>query len=194
MEQQVTKGKIYTKLGDKGYTTLLGNNRKISKANLRVEACGTLDELNAFIGFAIVALRSYDQLTILVTACLRIQCELFDLGAQLSSYPVAMEQTIITINEIQKLEEEIDAMDLQLVKVNNFIFPNNSEVVVRLHLVRTVCRRLERIVIRLFELIKLDDIVLAYLNRLSDWFFMASRYASMVLQQTETVWNRENKS
>lgn len=186
------KRKIYTGIGDKGYTNLYAGNRQISKANLRIEACGTLDELNAFIGFAVVALKSYEQLTTIVKRCTRIQNELFDLGAQLSSYPLILENIpIISLNDVKILENEIDEMDLQLPALNHFILPGGNEPVARLHLARTVCRRLERLVVRLSELVKFDGIVLVYLNRLSDWLFVAARFVGMSLQQKEVIWHRE---
>jgi cob(I)alamin adenosyltransferase len=190
MDEGITKRKIYTGVGDSGYTNLAGT-RKISKANLRIEACGTIDELNAFLGFAIVALKPYAQLTILVERCLRIQNELFDLGAQLSSYPLILESTpIISMNEIKKLEAEIDSMDLLLPPLGNFIFPGGNEAVVRLQLVRTVCRRLERVVVRLSELVKFDATMLIYINRLSDWFFVAGRFTAATLKQPESIWHK----
>ena len=102
MDHQTIKRKIYTKRGDKGYTHLLGNNRSISKGHLRIEACGVLDELNAFLGYAIVAIKPYEQLGKIASKCLRIQKELFDLGAYLTSYPLIVEDNlaIISLNEV----------------------------------------------------------------------------------------------
>lgn len=188
---ELTKGKVYTGIGDQGYTTLIGN-RKISKANLRIEACGTIDELNAFLGFAIIALKPYIQLTALVDRCLRIQNELFDLGAQLSSYPLVIEtMPIISMNDIKKLEEEIDSMDTFLSPLTNFILPGGNEPVARLQLVRTICRRLERVIVRLSELVKFNEIMLIYINRLGDWFFVAARFTAITLKQPENIWKRE---
>lgn len=188
---RTTKRKIYTRAGDKGYTSTLGSARNVSKAHLRIEVCGTLDELNAFIGFAISALKQYEQLTDIVKKCLRIQHELFDLGAQLLSYPIATQETwsIVSANDVKILEEEIDEMDLQLPELHNFILPGGGEAAARLHVSRTICRRLERVLVRLSELIKFDEIIIVYINRLSDWLFMTARFVASTLKQNEIIWH-----
>ena len=192
---QITKRKIYTKAGDKGYTATFGRQRSISKAHLRIEACGTIDELNSFLGFTIVALKQYEQLTTVAKRCFRIQNELFDLGVHLLNYPVPTEEAvhIISAQEIKTLETEIDEMDAQLPGLKNFIIPGGGEVAARLHVSRTICRRLERVIVRLSELVKADEAILAYINRLSDWLFVVARYVTMILNQQEIIWQDVRK-
>jgi len=192
MDQVITKRKIYTKTGDKGYTSL-GGQRNISKAHLRIDACGTIDELNSFLGFTIAALNEHEQLDNIVKKTLRIQQELFDLGVQLLNYPVLGQDlvSIVSANDVEILEKEIDEMDSQLPELHNFILPNSSgDEAARLQVSRTICRRLERVLVRLSEFIKVDDMIIIYINRLSDWLFVAARFVAMVLKQNETIYHK----
>lgn len=174
----VVLNKIYTRTGDAGETAL-GDGSRVAKHSARVTSYGTVDELNATLGLArLHAAPDMD------AALARIQNDLFDLGADLCTpgmekdaereYPplrIAPEQVV-------RLESEIDAMNARLKPLRSFILPGGSPVAAYLHLARTVCRRAERHVIELSTVEGVNEAALHYLNRLSDWFFVASRAAN----------------
>jgi cob(I)alamin adenosyltransferase len=176
--------RIYTKTGDRGETALFGG-RRVSKSHLRVESYGTVDELNAFIGLL------HDHLT---DASLReilskIQHRLFTVGAHLASDPKKHPPTPDLVPEdIQLLEDEIDRMDAALPPLRHFILPGGHPAVSYCHVCRTVCRRAERLVVAVDRKDPVDPLVLQYLNRLSDYFFMLGRYLSQHLGVEEVVW------
>ena len=176
----VVLNKIYTKTGDQGQTAL-GDGTRVFKHAMRVEAYGTVDELNATLGVARLACSERSEIDI---ALGRIQNDLFDLGADLcrpnrdqdaeAEYPplrVAAAQT-------DRLEQEIDAMNADLESLRSFILPGGSELAARLHICRTVCRRAERLTVALSENEDINPDAVRYLNRLSDWCFVASRVAN----------------
>ncbi|MEM9292190.1 MAG: cob(I)yrinic acid a,c-diamide adenosyltransferase [Acidobacteriota bacterium] len=181
--------KVYTKQGDGG-TTSLGGGQKVPKTNARIEAYGGVDELNATIGLVAESLRGDDRLEDLRQQLLRRQNELFDLGAQLAVLPEDRVEgfSIIGTSDIEQLEEEIDGMNESLEPLRSFILPGGGETSARLHLCRTVCRRVERDTLRLGSEEELDGTEVPYLNRLSDWFFVASRYAALRQGIEETLW------
>ena len=181
--------KVYTKTGDAGKTRLAGG-QEIAKTAERIEAYGTVDELNAFLGWAVQSLSNQDQLTDLQQQLLRIQNELFDLGSQLAVLPEDRREGTPVIQEadVTRLEGEIDIMNDDLPALKSFILPGGGEVSTRLHIARTVCRRAERQLVRLAETEALDGTELPYLNRLSDWLFVASRYAAWQTGQPELLW------
>lgn len=180
--------KVYTKQGDHGDTQLAAG-KKISKTALRIEAIGCLDELNAITGFAAASLVD-PKLKTLQQQLLQIQNQLFDLGAQLAVLPEdqRMNTPKITETDITQLETEIDNMNSILPALNSFILPGGGESSCRLHLARTVCRRAERIIVKLYHDENLVGIEIKYLNRLSDWFFVAARYAASQLNIQEFLW------
>lgn len=174
----VVLNKIYTRSGDDG-TTALGNGDRVAKDAARVEAYGTVDELNAFVGVA--RLKSRKETDV---ALARIQNDLFDLGADLcrpdndadqdAEYPpLRMVQ-----QQIDRLEQEIDIMTGQLEPLRSFILPGGKKLAARLHVCRTVARRAERLTVRLAEAETVNKTAILYLNRLSDWFFVAARMAN----------------
>ena len=168
--------KIYTKTGDAGLTGLLGGVR-VAKDHRRVEAYGTVDELNATLGAALAFLEGEDTLR---AELLRVQRVLFDVGAELatpSGSPQGRWQLAET--EIDLLERSIDAMEAGLPPLQNFILPGGSRAGALLHLARTVARRAERQIVRLHGQEEVDPRILRFLNRLSDWLFVASRHANM---------------
>jgi len=163
--------KIYTRTGDKGSTSLIGGER-VPKSHLRIECYGTLDELNAFIG----------RLKILCKAEIlgNIQKTLFDIGAIIATPSGKEWSNMPTINEIhiKELEDEIDKMNSGLEPLKNFTIPGKNEINAEAHICRTVCRRAERILCHAKENgIDISDSVMIYINRLSDYFFVLSRYA-----------------
>jgi cob(I)alamin adenosyltransferase len=181
--------KIYTKTGDKGQTALFGGKR-VSKSDLRVDAYGTVDELNAFIGFLSDTLENEAQKSLLKN----IQERLFTLGANLASDP-AKHPPIpdIFASDIEVLEAEIDKMEAVLPALQNFILPGGHQSVSVCHLCRTVCRRAERLVVALHKKDPIDALILQYLNRLSDYFFVLSRFIGLELNVPENIWRPRPK-
>jgi len=179
--------KVYTKTGDKGYTTLLGGT-KISKNSLRIEAYGTIDELNSFVGLLSDYLHLDTSKFIDMQFQLNIiQNDLFKIGSIISKDPlkdVGFELPKIDKSDIEKLEKWIDIMDTNLAELKNFILPGGHLAVSSAHICRTVCRRAERLCV--LETIPED--ILIYLNRLSDYFFVASRMISHKMNIPEKIW------
>lgn len=170
--------KIYTRTGDAGQTSLRWGTR-ISKDALRVEAYGTVDEANAFIGLALAQLApgTAESLRVSLT---RIQRELFDVGADLAVPPDKEkgEQPKTLPAFVESLEKEIDAMEAELDPLRTFILPGGTPAAAALHAARTVARRAERRVVTLMGAEQADPVLVKYLNRLSDFLFVAARYAN----------------
>jgi cob(I)alamin adenosyltransferase len=181
--------KIYTKTGDQGSTGLAGGQR-LNKDSLRVVALGDVDELNCAIGLAAEAMRHSDGFKSLYAKMLRIQQQLFNLGAQLCVLTEdRQEYTPVIVNQnITLLETEIDEMNKSLEKLNSFILPGGGEISTRLHLARAVCRRAERALVALNQIEPLDDIEIPFINRLSDWLFVAARHAASLNHEAEVLW------
>ncbi len=185
----VSINRVYTRQGDGGMTHL-GGGQRIHKTHLRIEAYGEVDELNACLGLAAEGMRGEPRLATLLGRAERIQNELFDLGAQLAVLPEDRrpESPRITAAQVEHLEREIDEMNDGIPPLRSFILPGGGEVAARFHLARTVCRRAERTTLRFAADEPLDGTELPYLNRLSDWLFVASRYASSRLGLAELLW------
>lgn len=177
--------KVYTKSGDKGITSLLGGNR-VSKAHLRIEAYGTVDELNAYIGM----LKDQQVNTSKDPFLKEIQDRLFTIGAELATSPDKknVKKPDILEEDVSHLEEEIDRIENLLPLLKNFILPGGHPVVSYCHLARTVCRRAERRVIAINELEPVSEIIIKYLNRLSDYLFVLGRLISKELEVEEITW------
>jgi cob(I)alamin adenosyltransferase len=187
--RNITLNRIYTRGGDEGETSLVGGQR-VAKDALRIECYGTVDELNAFVGMAQVScgeLPALDELRRILT---RVQHELFNLGSILATLPadVHPRQPRITDSEIVRLEEEIDRMNADLPALNSFVLPGGSRINTELHACRTICRRAERAVVALNHAGDADPHAVVYLNRLSDAFFVWSRWANRRLGLPETLW------
>lgn len=174
----VVLNRIYTRTGDGGETRL-ASGATVSKSDARVEAYGTVDELNAVIGLARLHSGQNDRIDAMLG---RIQNELFDLGADLATPldpPPKWEALRILDSQVERLEAEIDWMNESLKPLDSFILPGGSPLSAHLHLARTVCRRAERDAIRAIEADKgLSAVALRYLNRLSDHLFVAARRAN----------------
>jgi cob(I)alamin adenosyltransferase len=184
---RVALNRIYTKTGDQGQTHLAGGQR-VSKDSLRIECYGTVDELNAFAGMACVtAAESVPQL---VPILRRVQHELFNLGSILATKPedVHPNQARITAAEVRQLEDEIDRLNADLAPLRSFVLPGGSRLNTELHACRTVCRRAERIAVSLAREEQVPPEALQYLNRLSDAFFVWSRWVNHVLGVPEVLW------
>jgi cob(I)alamin adenosyltransferase len=179
--------KIYTKTGDKGSTSLIGGT-KVPKSHLRIEAYGTVDELNSHTGLCRDLITESHTRDIL----LEIQDRLFTIGAALACDP--SKETKLKIPDLREedislLEKEIDAMDEVLPAMKNFILPGGHQAVSSLHIARCVCRRAERCCVRLeMEDQEVNALVLKYLNRLSDYLFVLARYTGHQLQIPENAW------
>lgn len=174
----VVLSKIYTRTGDKG-DTALGDGSRVTKHSKRVAAYGTVDELNATVGVARLQGDGDGD-----TALSRIQNDLFDVGADLCTpeaedgskpeYPPLR----VTPEQTERLEAEIDMMNERLEPLRSFVLPGGSSLSAHLHICRTVCRRAERLVVELAERENINPAAVIYLNRLSDWFFVAARIAN----------------
>lgn len=174
--------RIYTKTGDQGETGLFGGPR-VPKSHPRVEAYGTVDELNSVLGMAIT--RIPDQETGLVQELNQIQRELFDVGAMLATPAGRVVRWQLEESAIERLESAIDRMEADLPPLKTFVLPSGSEAGAGLHLARTVARRAERRVVGVLE--ETDPRVVRYLNRLSDYLFVAARWINHRLGQVETA-------
>jgi len=177
--------KIYTKTGDKGQTSLLGGTR-VPKHHIRIEAYGTVDEFNSWIGLLRDSVTDEHVKKMLIET----QDRLFTIGSSLASDPDKSKVKIPHISEedITLLEKEIDAMDAVLPEMKSFVLPGGHEAISHCHIARCVCRRAERRIIHLAENEQVDDIIIRYFNRLSDYLFMLSRKLTQDLKATEVPW------
>ena len=175
--------KIYTRTGDKG-TTGLGDGTRVDKDSLRVEAYGTTDELNSCIGMILSETSVPDDLRHWL---LEIQHDLFDLGGELC----IPGHVVLNATFIDRLEQQIDAMNEQLPPLKEFILPGGNRAATTCHLARTICRRAERRVLTLAKAETINDWGLKYLNRLSDFLFVAARILARTDNGQEVLWNRQ---
>ncbi|HMS97239.1 MAG TPA: cob(I)yrinic acid a,c-diamide adenosyltransferase [Saprospiraceae bacterium] len=179
--------KIYTKTGDKGQTSLFGGKR-IAKDDLRIEAYGTVDELNAFTA-VLHDQCPYDEVKSTLTS---IQSLLFNLGSVLASDPEKdFSLPGIQSKHIEALENKMDSMDAVLPELKNFILPSGHPLVSAAHVCRTVCRRAERRVVALSHDSAIDEINIIFLNRLSDYFFVLARYLAFMAGVPEIIWKSQ---
>jgi len=177
--------KIYTKTGDKGTTALFGGKR-ISKADLRIETYGTVDELNSYIGLV----RDQEVNAKRKNSLVEIQDRLFTIGSILATEPgnTKVKVPALLEKDVTFLEHEIDAMEAKLPPMKSFVLPGGHQSVSFCHITRTVCRRAERLVIALHAKQKTDERIIKYLNRLSDYLFVLSRKMTAELKADETPW------
>lgn len=177
--------KIYTKTGDKGQTSLVGGTR-VSKTELRIEAYGTIDELNSYVGLVRDQEVNVGRKEILK----EIQDRLFTIGSILASEPEQTKKRIPDLHEsdIELLEKAMDDMDTNLEPMRFFILPGGHQSISFGHVARTVCRRAERIVLHLSLESEVNDLVIRYLNRLSDYLFVLCRMMAKDLNIEENAW------
>jgi cob(I)alamin adenosyltransferase len=178
--------KIYTKTGDKGQTSLIGGTR-VPKFHPRIEAYGTVDELNSYIGL----IRDQEIAPHYKTVLLEVQDRLFTAESLIaldpeSNPPAKLPQLLES--DIELLEKEIDAMNEELPELKNFVLPGGHTVVSYCHIARTICRRAERHTIRLSQSQPVPELVIPYLNRLSDYLFVLSRKLGKDFNAPETPW------
>jgi cob(I)alamin adenosyltransferase len=189
------QAKIYTKNGDQGLTRLV-DGRECSKASLRVETYGSVDELNSTLGLVMTFLPPSNKLLRFKDEMEKTQNHLFNIGSHLACEKEETRKILPAFEEdwITALEDSIDRMTAELPPLKNFILPGGSQVSAFLHLSRTICRRAERNVVRLLT----DDPghpetqrALRYLNRLSDYLFVASRYCNQALNVPDQIWKKQ---
>lgn len=180
--------KIYTKTGDKGKTSLIGGT-KVLKSDLRIESYGTVDELNSYIGLICELLQDEESVKMLR----EIQDRLFTIGSALACDPEKdslMRIPDLHSEDVQLLETEIDRMEKHLEPMKSFILPGGHATVAHIHIARCVCRRGERGCVRLQETDpEMEGLIIIYMNRLSDYLFVLSRYAAHLLHAPEIPWN-----
>ncbi|MBA4782945.1 MAG: cob(I)yrinic acid a,c-diamide adenosyltransferase [Rhizobiales bacterium] len=179
----VVLNKIYTKTGDAG-TTALGNGERRPKNDLRIEAYGTIDETNACLGLVRLETAKVPVLKELDAMLARIQNDLFDLGADLATpdtgEDLGYEPLRIIESQVSRIEREIDQLNADLAPLRSFVLPGGTPAAAGLHLARTVARRAERLMVALAQVgdHEVSEAATKYVNRLSDFFFVASRYAN----------------
>ena len=185
-EPRIALNRIYTKGGDKGETSLVGGQR-VPKDTLRIECYGTVDELNSFTGRATVLAADVPRLQAILV---RIQHELFNLGSILATLPedVHPKQPTVTSVEVDQLEREIDSMNADLEPLRSFVLPGGTMLCAELHICRTICRRAERLLVTLSRQDAVPEDAVKYLNRLSDAFFVWSRWANVSAGVAEVLW------
>lgn len=185
--------KIYTKTGDSGTTSLFGGKR-IEKNSARIAAYGGVDELNCMIGVIGVIVLQTTKDKALSAKLLRIQNELMVLGSDLAT-PLDLKIKIprITKSYVLRLEKEIDLWQKGLPALRNFILPGGSNAGSSLHMARAMARRVERSIVELANEEKINSAILPYINRLSDWLFVAARYVNKVNGIDEQIWKGRSK-
>jgi cob(I)alamin adenosyltransferase len=192
-EPRIALNRIYTRTGDAGQTGLAGGQR-VPKDDLRIDCYGTVDELNAFIGMARTTVEGLasraERLGEFAVILKRVQHELFNLGSILATLPqdVHPKQPRITLAEVEQLEHEIDRANEDLQPLRSFVLPGGTRLDAELHVCRTVCRRAERLLVRLAREQSVPTEALQYLNRLSDALFVWSRWVNHELGASETLW------
>jgi cob(I)alamin adenosyltransferase len=186
----VVLNRIYTRTGDAGETAL-GNGERLSKANIRIAAYGTVDETNATVGIVRLHTASLEKLDAMLA---RIQNELFDLGADLCvpdrGEKLEWEPLRILPKQYERLESEIDELNSELSPLRSFVLPGGHAAAAYLHLSRTICRRAERLIVELksIEGEHVSEGAIAYINRLSDFFFVASRWVNAKAADGDILW------
>ena len=191
----MTRAKIYTKTGDRGQTSLVGGTR-VSKTDVRLEAYGTLDELNSFVGAvraslsddgSDAALRHLDQ------RLRRVQHALFNIGSHLACEDDKIRPLLppLADSDVSALEVDMDQWETELPPLKNFILPGGTEPAARAHLARTVCRRAERAVQKMIEQnLVVEHEQMVFINRLSDWFFLLSRIFNQAAGVADVIWEK----
>ena len=185
------KSNVYTKTGDKGTTSLVGGTR-VSKTHCRLEAYGTVDELNSNLGLLITYLKEKNDQDFI----LKMQYKLFSVGSYLATDQGQAElraQSLVAVDDVTEIEAEIDRIDDMLPSLKSFILPGGSQGSAVCHVCRTVCRRAERRILALSEIATISDELLAFVNRLSDYLFVLSRKLNLDEQNSEIFWNKTCK-
>lgn len=183
--------KVYTKTGDKGITSLIGGTR-VKKSDIRINSYGTVDELNSFIGLLVTYIEEQETINLLT----EMQNVLFNIGCNLAmgdNFKKELKESVVTNKLIENVEKAIDRMQAAIPELKSFVIPGGSRSASIAHVCRTVCRRAERLIIALDETSEVDKNLLAYINRLSDYFFILSRYLNNIEKVTEKIWQNPCK-
>ncbi|MGE5219294.1 MAG: cob(I)yrinic acid a,c-diamide adenosyltransferase [Chloroflexota bacterium] len=187
--------KVYTRTGDRGETSLVGGKR-VPKDSPRIDAYGTIDELNSVVGLARVfnaeSLDAGEAHQFLDEVLCRLQDELFDLGSELATPPEFFQPGMYRVgdDEIARIEKLIDKCQEDLEPLNSFVLPGGGRIGAYLHQCRTVCRRAEREILRLSRGEEINECAIKYVNRLSDLFFVLSRWIAKQTGEPEYLWQR----
>lgn len=185
------KSLIYTRTGDKGTTSLVGGER-VAKTDVRLEAYGTVDELSAFIGLLAAYMENSTDKSLLFF----IQNKLFTIGSYLATDPSFTSfraESLLPEDAIATLETRIDQLDAELPRLNNFVLPGGTVCAAQAHVCRTVCRRAERAILRVSADFEVDDKILRFMNRLSDYLFVLSRSCNIASGEAEVFWDKTCK-
>lgn len=188
---EAKKSRVYTKTGDKGFTSLVGGKR-ILKSDIRLEAYGTIDELNSYLGLLMHEAGDFEEKSLFI----EIQKMLFTIGSILATETDELAKKYgckIEESDIKMIEDAIDCIDAKLPKMKFFVLPGGSKIGSLSHICRTICRRAERQIITLSENAPIDEKLLIYINRLSDLLFVFSRKASIAENGQEFFWETSNK-
>jgi cob(I)alamin adenosyltransferase len=183
----MNKSVVYTRTGDKGTTSLVGGKR-VPKIDKRIESYGTIDELNAFVGLLTTEINEQEDLDFLRF----VQHKLFTVGSYLATDTDSMELRIeskVTPETILRIEREIDCLDSGLPRMKNFVLPGGCRSAALAHVCRTICRRSERQIYRLCETAEIEEPVLIFVNRLSDYFFVLARKECIRYHGKEIIWD-----
>ena len=184
--------KVYTKTGDHGETSLIGGKR-VLKSNKKVSAFGQIDELNVAVGSCLVELKKIDNVDLLDLndVLIKIQNQLFNLGNMLAveAGTDISNMPRINLGYIEELEKNINLYNKSLPELNSFVLPGGNELSIRFHLVRVKCRKVERFIVKILKEESIDIIIVKYLNRMSDLFFVLSRYSNCLLNNKELTWD-----
>lgn len=175
--------KVTTKVGDKGATSL-GDGTKVSKSDLRINCIGEVDELNSFVGYAKIATSEKN----IIKELIAIQNNLLNLGGELSIPNTKLE--LLKDESVTQLETSIEKMNRKLPPLKDFILPGGDEISARLHIARSVCRRVERYIVKLIDDEGGRNVWIKYLNRLSDYFFVLARYHVVKNDIQENQWSK----
>lgn len=182
------KSMIYTRTGDRGQTSLVGGVR-VDKWDARLNAYGTIDELNSFIGWLVQLSDAEEESELLHF----IQNKLFVVGSYLAtdvSFTELREASKLKSEDVERIEQRIDELDAQLPPLTNFVLPGGSEVASAAHICRTVCRRAERDICQLASQHPVDEIILRFVNRLSDYLFVFARFSNYMKNGREIYWDK----
>jgi cob(I)alamin adenosyltransferase len=182
--------RVYTKTGDDGTTALVGGDR-VPKDDPRIDAYGTVDELNATVGLVIAALARSQAAAKLTPILTRVQNELFNLGAELATPDQHRKVPSVQERHIESLEREMDELNDELPELRSFVLPGGGDAAAALHLARTVCRRAERCIVALARGATVAPEAIRYVNRLSDALFVFSRWTARADGQPEPLWEPE---
>ena len=187
----ITINKVYTKKGDKGKTDIIGQ-RNVSKSDLRIICYGEVDELNSSIGFCCTLIKGYkdSRYQEMLNSIKIIQNDLFNLGTMLAVSEDTDTKNFPNIEskDIKALEALIDYYNKDLESLNSFVLPSGSKAGAYFHVCRTICRRVERNCVRLLDDVKVEDNIIAYLNRLSDLLFVWARWTNKERDRKENLW------